>query len=116
MLADGDVGKALVPKIEPRVSREVVTGYSEVYAADPARFDTASVAFEVAREPNAPALASSPAVLGETADSGRRMIQGAVPVTGLEPGDYVLRAVVSVADRPVARFSTPFTLIRSAAR
>jgi hypothetical protein len=116
MLADGEVGQALQPKIEPRVSREVVTGYSEIYATDPARFEGTSVAFEVAKDANAPGLASSPAVLGETADAGRRMIQGAVPVTSLEPGEYVLRAVVSVAGRPVARFSTPFTLIRTSAR
>jgi hypothetical protein len=43
------------------------------------------------------------------------MIQGAVPVTGLDPGDYVLRAIVSVSGKPVARFSTPFALIRGAA-
>jgi len=114
MLVDGEVGQALQPKIEPRVSREAVTGYSEIYASDPSRFDAATVAFEVAKDANAPALAGGAAVMGETADPGRRMIQGAVPVTGLEPGDYVLRAIVSVSGRPVARFSTPFTLIRSA--
>ena len=115
MLADGEVGRALQPKIEPRVSRETVTGYSEIYASDPARFEGTTVAFEVARDANAPALASVAAEMGETANPGRRMIQGAVPVTGLEPGDYVLRAVVSMSGRPVTRFSTPFTLIRSAA-
>ena len=114
MLADGEVGRALLPKIEPRVSREVVTGYSEIYASDPARFDGATVAFEVAKDANAAPLASAPAVVGETADAGRRMIQGAVPVTGLDPGEYVLRAIVSVAGRPIGRFSTPFTLIRGA--
>jgi len=46
---------------------------------------------------------------------GRRMVLGTVPVTGLDPGDYVLRAVVSMSGRPVARFSTPFTLIRTPA-
>ena len=116
MLVDGEVGRALQPKIEPRVSREAVTGYSEMYASDPVRFDSAAVVFEVAKDANAPALAGGKAVMGETADPGRRLIQGAVPVTGLEPGDYVLRAVVSMSGRPITRFSTPFTLIRTSAR
>jgi hypothetical protein len=115
MLVDGEVGRALQPKVEPRVSREVVAGYSEIYASDPARFESATVGFEVARDANAPALASGEAAIGETTDLGRRMIQGTVPVTGLQPGDYVLRAIVSVAGKPVARFSTPFTLIRGTA-
>jgi VWFA-related protein len=115
MLADGEVGSALRPKIEPRVSRQVVTGYSEIYASDPARFEAATVAFEVAKDANAPPLASREAVVGETAEPGRRLIQGSVPVTQLEPGNYVLRAIVSVAGKPVARFSTPFTLIAASA-
>jgi VWFA-related protein len=115
MLVDGEVGRAVQPKIEPRVSRETVTGYSEIYASDPVRFEGTTVAFEVAKDANAPALASAAALIGETADPGRRMIQGAVPVTGLDPGDYVLRAIVSVSGKPVARFSTPFALIRGAA-
>jgi hypothetical protein len=115
MLVDGEIGRALQPKVEPRVSREVVAGYSEIYASDPARFESATVGFEVAMDANAPALASGEAAIGETTDPGRRMIQGTVPVIGLQPGDYVLRAVVSVSGKPVARFSTPFTLIRGTA-
>jgi hypothetical protein len=116
VLADGAVGKDLVPAIEPRVSREVVTGYLEIYASDPDRFERTSAAFEIARDADAPVLAGSPAVLAETADARWRVVQGSVPVTGLDPGEYVLRSVVSVAGRPVARFSTPFTLVSRAAR
>jgi hypothetical protein len=116
VLADGTVGKDLVPAIEPRVSREVVTGYLEIYASDPDRFERTSATFEIARDADAPALAGSPAVLAETADARWRVVQGSVPVTGLDPGEYVLRSVVSVAGRPVARFSTPFTLVSRAAR
>jgi len=116
ILLEGEDGRDLRPKIEPRVSRETVTGYSEIYASDPARFEGATVAFEVAKDANAPALASGEASIGETANPGRRMIRGDVPVTGLDPGDYVLRAIVSMSGRPITRFSTPFTLIRTAAR
>ena len=33
----------------------------------------------------------------------RRMIVGAVPIAALPPGDYVVRAIVSVDGRPVGR-------------
>jgi hypothetical protein len=115
MLADGEVGRALQPKIEPRVSRQTVTGYTEIYASDPVRFEGASVIFEVAKEPNGPPLAGAAGVMAETSVPGRRLVQGSVPVSALQPGDYVLRAVVAVAGRPVARLSTPFALIAGSA-
>ena len=111
MLADGEVGSALKPKIEARVSRQAVTAYTEIYASDPVRFEGASVMFEVAREPNGPTLASAAGVLAETSSPGRRLVQGSVPVSTLRRGDYVLRAVVAVAGRPVARVTTEFALI-----
>jgi hypothetical protein len=33
----------------------------------------------------------------------RRMIVGAVPIASLPPGDYIIRAIVSVDGRPVGR-------------
>lgn len=111
MLADGEIGRTLQPKIEPKVGGQFVTGYSELYASDPSRFDTTSVTFEVAKDANGQALSSAPAVIGETAVPGRRMVQGRVPLLGLEPGNYVLRAVVLVGSRPVARMTTEFVLI-----
>jgi hypothetical protein len=115
MLADGEVGSALQPKIEARVSRQAVTAYTEIYASDPVRFEGASVMFEVAREPNGPTLASAAGVLGETSSPGRRLVQGSVPVSTLQRGDYVLRAIVAVAGRPVARVTTEFALIAGGA-
>jgi VWFA-related protein len=114
-LADGEVGRALQLKIEPRVSRQSVTAYTEIYASDPVRFEGASVMFEVAKEPNGPTLASAAGVLAETTSPGRRLVQGSVPVSTLQPGDYVLRAIVAVAGRPVARLTTEFALIAGSA-
>jgi len=111
MLADGEIGRKLQPKIEPRVSRQAVIGYSEIYASDPSRFDGTSVRFEVAKDANGQALASAPAVIGETPVPGRRLIQGSVALPRLDPGNYVLRAIVMVAGRPVARVTTEFVLV-----
>jgi hypothetical protein len=71
--------------------------------------------FEVAKDPNGPPLAGAAGVIAETSVPGRRLVQGSVPVSALQPGDYVLRAVVAVAGRPVARLSTPFALIAGSA-
>ena len=116
MLMDGRVGGALSPKIEPRVSGSLAVGYTEVYATDPARFEGAAIAFEVAAEPNGRALAQAAGLLSETAAPGRRLAVGEVPLAGLEPGEYVLRAVVSIGGRPVARLTEPFTLVGAPAR
>ena len=54
--------------------------------------------------------------MSETAIPGRRLAVGEVPLAGLDPGEYVLRAVVSIAGRPVARLTQPFTLVGASAR
>jgi len=116
MLMDGRVGGALSPKIEPRASGASVVGYTEVYASDPVRFEGATVAFEVAAEPNGRALADAAGVLSETSTPGRRLAVGDIPLKGLDPGEYVLRAIVSIGGRPVARLTQSFTLAGASAR
>jgi VWFA-related protein len=116
MLVDGRMGGAMSPKIEPRVSGSSALGYTEVYAVDAARFEGATLAFEVASEPNGKTLAQAAGTLSDTGTPGRRLAAGEVPVAGLEPGEYVLRVVVSVAGRPVARLTQPFTLVGATAR
>ena len=109
MLADGALEAALQPKIEPVVSGDSVKAYTEMYAADAARFDGASVRFEVASGPNAEAVASAEGIVAETAAPGRRTARAEIDLAALPQGEYILRAVVSVSGRPVARLTTPFT-------
>ena len=116
MLMDGRAGGPLSPKIEPRASGASVVGYTEIYAPDAARFLEATMTFEIAAEPNGKALAAAAGTIQETSTPGRRLALGEVPLTGLDPGEYVLRGVVSVAGRPVARLTQPFTLVGAAAR
>jgi hypothetical protein len=50
--------------------------------------------------------------LVETADTNRRRASGVVPIGQLAPGDYVLRAVVSLDGRPI---TTLIRILRKAA-
>ena len=109
MLADGTLDGALQPKIDPVVSGDSVKVYTEMYASDASRFEGATVRFEVASELNEPALASSEGLITETAVPGRRTVRGDVGLTTLPAGEYLVRAVISVSGRPVARLVAPLS-------
>ena len=110
MLADGALEGALQPKIEPVVAGDVLKAYTELYASDAARFEGATIRFEVAPGPNAEALA-----VGRRAHDGDRVAGQAdgraeIPLASLPRGEYVLlRAVISVSGKPVARLTKPFS-------
>ncbi len=107
---DGE-GLSLTPAIEPVLTGESMAGYLEVRSDDPVRLGAASVALELARDANAPALAAVPLDLASTRTEDRRIAQGQVPLTALPPGDYVARAVVSVGGRPISRVLRSFTYV-----
>jgi 5-enolpyruvylshikimate-3-phosphate synthase len=109
MLADGALEGALQPKIEPVVAGDVLKAYTELYASDASRFEGATIRFEVAPGPNAEALVSADGIMLETASPGRRTARAEIPLASLPRGEYVLRAVISVSSRPVARLTKPFS-------
>lgn len=111
MLADGVLTNALDPKIEPIVREDSVKAYTELYAPYAARFADAAIRFEVAPEPNAAAVATADGILTETTTPDRRMARGEIPIASLPRGEYVLRAIVMVGGRPVARLTKSFTRI-----
>jgi VWFA-related protein len=116
MLADGAIEDALRPKIQPVVAGDSVMAYTEMYASDPARFEGATVRFEVASEVNDEALVSAEGLVSETATPGRRLVRGAIPLAGLPAGEYVVRAVISVSGKPVARLTLPLSRLGRPAR
>jgi hypothetical protein len=63
-----------------------------------------SVALELSRAPDGPALAAWPLALAR-ANDWRVVATGAVPIGALPPGDYVVRGVVSLDDGTVGRVS-----------
>jgi hypothetical protein len=80
---------------------QAAVAYFEVYGAAP-RPDSVTVRLEVAESADARALVTAvPRIMDQGAQ--RRMVIGALPIAALAPGDYVVRAIVSLDGRPVGR-------------
>jgi VWFA-related protein len=78
----------------------VAIAYVEMYGAPPGTQLVAAV--ELAATLNGPALLTLPLVI-EGAGESRYVARGAVPIGGLPPGDYVVRALVGVEGQPMTR-------------
>ena len=77
-----------------------VTGYFELYAAQlPA--DT-SVALEICKAADGPAITGATASIGKTADTDRFVARGTIAIGTVPPGDYVVRARITVGGASVA--------------
>jgi VWFA-related protein len=61
------------------------------------------VSFELATTLNGPALVTTPGVIEGTRSSDRFVATGAVPISSLPPGDYVVRAVAGLKGQPAGR-------------
>jgi hypothetical protein len=62
-----------------------------------------SAVFEVSRTTDGPAMMSVSATAAATHEDGKLGLTGAIPVGALAPGDYVVRAVVTVAGQGSGR-------------
>jgi len=98
-----------VPKLQ-YVSEPTANGTFELFGQPPA--GTLSVTMELAASDDAPALVRVPGAIALTKDAERRRATGVVPIGQLSPGDYVLRAVVSLDGQPIATLAR--TLRKSA--
>ncbi len=67
-----------------------------------------AVTVEVAKDPAGPAMMTAPALLPVDPASGLRIARSVVDVRALPPGDYVARAIVSVAGKEAGRSVSPF--------
>ncbi len=77
--------------------------FFEIYRST-LKTDSLSVRLEVASGPDDRALSTAVPRIVAAADD-RRMVVGAVPISALPPGDYTVRAIVSVDGRPVGRIT-----------
>jgi len=82
-------------------SEPVALAYVEIYGQTGGA--PVSMAIEIATAPNGPARVSIPGAVAETRSSDRRLATAAIPIGGLAPGDYVVRAVVSMEGQPSGR-------------
>lgn len=82
---------------------QAAVAYFEVYGRT-ASPDAVTVRLEIAATPDGRALSTAvPRVVNQGGD--RRIVVGALPIAALAPGDYVVRAIVSVDSRPIGRIT-----------
>jgi VWFA-related protein len=79
----------------------VALAYLEIYG--PTKGLPVSIVLELATTPNGPAKLSIPGAVAETRSAERRLATAAIPIGGLPPGDYIVRAVVSLEGQPSGR-------------
>lgn len=79
----------------------VAIAYLEIYGDT--KGAPVSVMLEVAQTPNGPAAAAIPGAVERTRSADRLIANAAIPIGGLPPGDYVVRAVVSMEGQPAGR-------------
>jgi VWFA-related protein len=77
-------------------------GFFEIYGSPG---DEVSVALELARSEEGRALVRVPGSISPSPDPARSTANGVVPIGALRPGDYVVRAIVSVDGRPAGRIT-----------
>ena len=95
----------LRPGFQPRLQfrdESAAVGLIEIYGA-PARGAEITVRMEIAESEDGLPLVSSPARLQAGQDGDRRTAIAALALASLQPGDYLVRAVVSIDGRPVGR-------------
>jgi hypothetical protein len=82
-----------------------VIAYLELYSQRTPEDRPVVVVFQVAKSPDGPALLEQPAAVDETRDLDRFIVEAAIPLGALEPGDYVVRALIGngVEGEPLAR-------------
>jgi hypothetical protein len=99
-------GSGFAPKLLFDADEPAVFGYVEVYNVPKEAAIGAS--FELASSADGPATVTVPAALSPASQGDMRALMGIVPITSLPPGDFVLRANVSVDGQPAGRVVRTF--------
>lgn len=121
LIAEGDHAPegGVVPAVAANFTGSLLQAYVELFSEAPQQLETASVVMEVAKREDGPTLDATAAALKEPGAPGpggeRRTAEAAVPIALLPAGDYVARAVVSVAGRKVGQVTRSFRIVRAAA-
>lgn len=95
------------PSIDATVRFGLVQGYLEAYGAIAPR---TTVRYEIARDEQSPALAAED-VAGRLVGETRILFSKTLPVAGLPPGHYQLRAVIRADGDPVTTLARSFDLV-----
>lgn len=91
---------------EPRLqfgAEPVAMAYVELYGRAPGAGGQLSLAFELATTLNGPALLTVPGVVSGTAEEDKFIVNAAIPIGALPPGDFIVRAIVGLEGQPAGR-------------
>ena len=106
-------GQGLRPEVEPYVLDDRLAAYLELYSNAESTWNNAKVTFEIADNPDTPALATLPAQLAPGRQPTWRVASGIVPAQALPPGRYVARAQITRDGQAVGVLVRPFVLERA---
>lgn len=99
------------PRVDMDGETEVIATYLELYPEDPDRLVDADVTLEIFEKGAVTdPVFEQPANLRDTDDAQRLTADATIPVSLLPPGEYVARAVVTLAGESVGHVSRPFTI------
>jgi tetratricopeptide (TPR) repeat protein len=117
LLGEDSEGTGLHPSVSAEFKGGLLHGYLELHSEAPGPLADASVTLEIANSAQARAIDTVPVQFEREATSSptRRVAEGVIPIALLPPGEYVARAVVTVAGRSVGQVSRPFRIVRSGA-
>jgi VWFA-related protein len=96
-------GTGFMPAIAATETARELSGFVEIYGMAPA--DDLDVRLEIAADLRSPALRDNGMSVVPTDDPTRRLAEGWIPVGTLRPGEYLVRAVVSLDGREAGRVS-----------
>src|ERR1043166_2289910 len=106
-------GGGLMAAVEPHVTTETLAAYLELYSTSEKTFESATITFEVADDPDGPALATLDARVLPGRQPTWRIAQGLLGARVLPPGRYVARAKIARDGKAVGLLARPFVLERA---
>ena len=117
LLGDDDGGRGLNPSVSAQFTGDLLHAYLELHSEAPQVLESAVVTLEIATSEVARAIDAAPARFEREATPSptRRVAEGTVPLVLLPPGEYIARAVVTVAGRKVGEVTRPFRIVRTTA-
>ena len=103
------------PPVTADLNGDELYAYLELLSEATEQITNATVMIEVAQSAAGAAIDSVPARLqaAEMAEGRRRVVEAALPIGLLPPGEYVARAVISVSGRKVGQVIRPFRVSRT---
>jgi VWFA-related protein len=101
-------GQPIMVQVEPYVLTEGVAAYLEMYSNTEQTWNGTTVTFEVADDPDSPALTSAPVPMVPGRQPTWRVASAIIDTRKLPPGRYVARAKIARDGKAIGVLARPF--------